>query len=306
LSSERRFRQLRGPAGRWSSILRRPPAGRRLPATPGRAARWLLLAAVAAAAAGAGCRHDMQDQNKLIPYRASVFFPNGASARLPPEHTVARGELRADEAYYTGVRGGKPVADLPFPVTREVLRRGQQRYDIFCAPCHGRLGDGRGMIVTRGYKQPPSFHGEMLRNAQVGYFFNVMSQGFGVMPSYAAQVSVPDRWAIAAYIRALQYSQNAPLAELPPEARAAIESDLKAAPAAPGGPAAAPSGTAPAPVGSMPAPAGPAAQTPGGPAAQTPGGPVAAPGPGAPAAAPPPGAQPQAPPTGRPQTSEVP
>jgi mono/diheme cytochrome c family protein len=269
-----------------------------LPATPGLAGRLLLLVAVAAAAAGAGCRHDMQNQNKLIPYRASVFFPNGASARQPPEHTVARGELRADEAYYTGIRGGKPVADLPFPVTREVLRRGQQRFDIFCAPCHGRLGDGRGMIVTRGYKQPPSFHGEMLRSAQVGYFFNVMSQGFGVMPSYAAQVSVPDRWAIAAYIRALQYSQNAPLAELPPETRAAIEGDLKAAPAAPSGPAAAPSGMAPAPVGSMPAPAGPAAQTPGGPAAAPPlGGPAAAPRPGGPA---------QPPPTGRPHTSEVP
>jgi mono/diheme cytochrome c family protein len=205
----------------------------------------LLLTAIAAA----GCRHDMQNQNKLIPYRASAFFPDGSSARQLPAHTVARGELRADEAYYTGIRGGKPVADLPFPVSRELLRRGQQRYDIFCAPCHGRVGDGRGMIVTRGYKQPPSFHGEALRSAQVGYFFNVISQGFGVMPSYAAQVSVADRWAIAAYIRALQYSQSAPLAELPPAARSAIEGDLKAAPASPA-PAAPP--TPPAPPGNRP------------------------------------------------------
>jgi mono/diheme cytochrome c family protein len=226
LSYERRFR----PAGLTACVA------------------LLLLTAVAAA----GCRHDMQNQNKLIPYRASAFFPDGSSARQPPAHTVARGELRADEAYYTGIRGGKPVADLPFPATRELLQRGQQRYDIFCAPCHGRVGDGRGMIVTRGYKQPPSFHGETLRNAQVGYFFNVMSQGFGVMPSYAAQVSVPDRWAIAAYIRALQYSQNAPLAELPPAARAAIDSDLKPAPGAPAGPAAPAPAAPPAPPGNRP------------------------------------------------------
>jgi mono/diheme cytochrome c family protein len=193
--------------------------------------------------AAAGCRHDMQNQNKMRPYRESTFFADGASARPLPAHTVARGDLRADEAFYTGIRGGKPVADLPFPATREVLLRGQQRYDIFCSPCHGRLGDGRGMIVTRGYKQPPSFAEEQLRNAQVGFFFSVMTQGFGVMPSYAAQVSEADRWAIAAYIRVLQYSQGAPLGELPPAVQKAIAGDLAAAPAAPpapGAPAAAP------------------------------------------------------------------
>jgi len=179
-------------------------------------------------AALAGCRHDMQNQNKVRPYRESAFYPDGSSARPLPAHTVARGELRADEAYYTGIRGGKPVADLPFPVSREVLLRGEQRYDIFCSPCHGSVGDGLGMIVTRGYKQPPSFHSEQLRNAQVGWFFSVMTQGFGVMPSYAAQVPVADRWAIAAYIRALQYSQNARLSELPPAARQAIAGELPA------------------------------------------------------------------------------
>ncbi len=170
----------------------------------------------------------MQNQNKMRPYRESTFYPDGASARPLPAHTVARGDLRADEAYYTGIRGGKPVADVPFPVTRDVLLRGKQRYDIFCSPCHGAVGDGLGMIVTRGYKQPPSFHSEQLRNAQVGWFFSVMTQGFGVMPSYAAQVPEADRWAIAAYMRALQYSQGARLSELPPATQQAIAGDLAA------------------------------------------------------------------------------
>ncbi|HVR10667.1 MAG TPA: cytochrome c, partial [Thermoanaerobaculia bacterium] len=143
----------------------------------------------------------------------------------------------ADESFYSGIRGGRPVADVPFPVTREVLLRGEQRYDVFCSPCHGKLGDGRGMIVTRGYKQPPSFHSEQLRNAQVGWFFSVMTQGFGVMPSYAAQVPVADRWAIAAYIRALQYSQNARLADLPEATRQKLAGELAAPPAASQNPA---------------------------------------------------------------------
>src|SRR6202023_4369203 len=118
-------------------------------------------------------------------------------------------------------------------VPRDVLLRGEQRYDIFCSPCHGRVGDGLGMIVTRGYKQPPSFHSEQLRSAQVGWFFSVMTQGFGVMPSYAAQIPVADRWAIASYIRALQLSQGATLGELPPAARQAIDGELAAPPGPP-------------------------------------------------------------------------
>jgi mono/diheme cytochrome c family protein len=115
---------------------------------------------------------------------------------------------------------------MPFPVTREVLLRGQERYDVFCSPCHGRAGTGNGMIVRRGYKQPTSFHDPRLRSAPVGYFVNVMTEGFGVMPSYAPQVEVEDRWAIAAYVRALQYSQNARLADLSPEQRQRVEADL--------------------------------------------------------------------------------
>jgi len=207
----------------------------------------------------------MQNQNKMRPYRESTFYPDGASARPLPAHTVARGDLRADEAYYTGIRGGKPVADIPFPLTRDVLLRGEQRYDIFCSPCHGRVGDGLGMIVTRGYKQPPSFHSEQLRNAQVGWFFSVMTQGFGVMPSYAAQVPVADRWAIAAYIRALQYSQNARLSDLSPAAQQAIAGDLAAggastasgASAAPGASAGKPAPPAPPSATPPPSPSAP-------------------------------------------------
>jgi mono/diheme cytochrome c family protein len=199
----------------------------------GRLGPTCLLLLPVLAMALAGCRHDMQNQNKMRPYRESTFYPDGASARPLPAHTVARGDLRADEGFYTGIRGGKPVADVPFPVTRELLLRGEQRYDIFCAPCHGRVGDGRGMIVTRGYKQPPSFHSAQLRNSQVGWFFSVMTQGFGVMPSYAAQVPVADRWAIAAYIRALQYSQNARLADLPADARQKLAGELSPPAAAP-------------------------------------------------------------------------
>jgi mono/diheme cytochrome c family protein len=174
----------------------------------------------------AGCRHDMQNQNKMVTYRESTFYPDGASARPLPAHTVARGDLRADEAYYSGVRGSQPIADLPFPATRELLLRGEDRYNIFCAPCHGKTGSGQGMIVTRGYKTPPALYTDTLRSAQVGFFFNVMTQGYGIMPSYSAQISVPDRWAIAAYIRALQLSQNARLADLPPAAQKAIAGDL--------------------------------------------------------------------------------
>jgi mono/diheme cytochrome c family protein len=192
--------------------------------------RWGLVVAVAAGALWAGgCRNNMHSQNKAKTYRASPLFADGTSARPLPAHTVARGDLREDEATYTGLKGNVPVNTLPFPLTREVLLRGRQRFEIFCSPCHDRTGSGRGMIVERGYKQPPSYYEERLRNAPLGYFFSVMTLGYGVMPSYALQVSVADRWAIAAYIRVLQYSQSAPLGELPPAARQAVEADLRAA-----------------------------------------------------------------------------
>jgi mono/diheme cytochrome c family protein len=171
----------------------------------------------------------MHNQHKAKPLAASDFFADGQAARPLPAHTVARGSLR-EGSLYTGLdAANRPVAEMPYPVTRELLRRGQERYNVFCSPCHDRLGTGRGMIVQRGFKQPESYHIARLRSAPVGYFFNVTTEGFGVMPSYAQQVPVEDRWAIAAYIRALQLSQNArraDLAALPPERRQAIEQDL--------------------------------------------------------------------------------
>jgi len=174
----------------------------------------------------AGCRQNMHNQHKVKTLGASDFFADGQGARPLPAHTVARGDLREGFAYSGLDAANKPVDQMPFPLTREVLLRGRERYNIFCSPCHGRLGTGRGMIVRRGYKQPSSYHVERLRNAPVGYFVNVMTEGFGVMPSYAPQVTVEDRWAIAAYIRVLQYSQNAKLADLPPDARRRVEDEL--------------------------------------------------------------------------------
>ena len=189
-----------------------------------------VLAAATLLLAAAGCRQNMHNQHKVKTLAASDFFPDGQGARPLPAHTVARGDLREGWAYTGLDAANKPAAELPFPLTREVLERGQQRFDIFCSPCHDRQGTGRGMIVQRGYKQPTSYHVERLRNAPVGYFYNVITEGFGVMPSYAPQIPVADRWAIAAYIRVLQYRQTARLADLPPERRAAIESELAKVP----------------------------------------------------------------------------
>jgi len=161
----------------------------------------------------------MQDQPKYIPLRASEFFADGRSARPIPEGTVARGELRADKVFYTGKKGDQFVDRLPFPVTREVLDRGQQRFNIYCSPCHGRLGNGLGMIVRRGLKRPPSYHIDRLRQAPVGYFFDVITNGFGAMQDYSAQVAPRDRWAIASYIRVLQYSQMASIHDVPEQFR---------------------------------------------------------------------------------------
>jgi mono/diheme cytochrome c family protein len=188
---------------------------------------WPGLAALALLAL-TGCRQNMHNQAKYVPLRESDFFADGTSARPLPAHTVARGFLRADGARYTGLAAdGKPIADFPLPVTREVLLRGEQRYNIFCSPCHDRAGTGRGMVVLRGYKQPPSYHIDRLRSSSVGYFYNVISEGFGVMPSYASQIPPDDRWAIVAYIRALQLSQNARLADLTPEERQKLDAAFK-------------------------------------------------------------------------------
>jgi mono/diheme cytochrome c family protein len=157
----------------------------------------------------AGCRQDMQDQPKFFPQRGTDFYADGRSARPQVLHTVARAQLHTDSYLDTGLVNGKEVDALPFPVTLAVLERGQERYNIYCTPCHSRVGNGGGMIVQRGYRPAGNYHTARLENAPLGHFFNVISHGYGAMPDYAAQVTPVDRWAIAAYIRALQLSQNA-------------------------------------------------------------------------------------------------
>ena len=157
----------------------------------------------------------MHNQPKYRPLRESAFFRDGSSARPFIEGTVARGTLQTDEAFFTGKMGTAPVTELPIPVDQQMLDRGQERYNIFCTPCHDQAGTGRGMVVQRGYRQPPSFHDARLRTTPAGHYFDVMTNGFGAMPDYRTQISPRDRWAIVAYIRALQLSQNATPADIP-------------------------------------------------------------------------------------------
>ena len=173
---------------------------------------WLALAAVVWLAA---CRQDMFDQPRTRPLRRSEFFGDGRSARPPVAGSVARGQLHDDPHLYTGRVNGALVTTFPFPVSREVLERGHERYNIFCAPCHDRVGNGNGMVVRRGFRAPPSFHIDRLRAAPAGHYFDVITNGFGAMPDYAAQIPAHDRWAIIAYIRALQLSQRAAPADVP-------------------------------------------------------------------------------------------
>jgi mono/diheme cytochrome c family protein len=194
--------------------------------------KWALLL-VAVCLFSASCRRDMQDQPKMKPYRSTTFFGDGMSARQPVEGTVPRGYLRTDTEYFTGKKKGSTgttatpatpatpsttasatssfpddVETFPFPVTREIVERGRERYDIFCTVCHGKTGNGDGMIVRRGFRRAASFNDDRLRTAPVGHFFDAITNGWGAMPSYAPQIPVQDRWAIIAYIRALQVSQN--------------------------------------------------------------------------------------------------
>lgn len=170
-----------------------------------------------------GCRQDMQVQPKYKSLDPSTFFDDGRSARPVIPGTVARSQLRTDEAYYTGKVNGVEVATFPFPITREVLERGRDRYNIYCTPCHDRLGDGQGMIVQRGFPPPPSYHIDRLRQAPVGHFYNVMTNGYGTMYSYASRITPQDRWAIVAYIRALQLSQDAKVSDLTDEDRRQLQ-----------------------------------------------------------------------------------
>jgi mono/diheme cytochrome c family protein len=158
----------------------------------------------------AGCRQDMHDQPRFKPLAMNNFYPDLRSARPPVDGTVARGQLHEDTYFYTGKIGANPGNYMPFPVTEDVLSRGRERFNIYCAPCHSRVGDGNGMIVQRGYRHPPTYHQDRLRQAPLGYFFDVMTNGFGAMPDYASQIQPRDRWCIVAYIRALQLSQMKP------------------------------------------------------------------------------------------------
>ena len=176
----------------------------------------------------AGCRQDMHDAPSYDPLQATNFFANGAASRPLVPNTVARGQLRADEHLYTGKINGQVATEFPMPVTKAVLDRGQERFNVYCSPCHGRTGEGNGMIVQRGFRQPPSYHDERLRNAPVGYFFDVMTNGFGAMQDYSAQVTVPDRWAIAAYIRVLQVSRSATVNDVPADRRGDLDRPAEA------------------------------------------------------------------------------
>jgi mono/diheme cytochrome c family protein len=157
----------------------------------------------------AGCRQDMHNQPKFYPQRSTTFFANGRSVRPQVDHTVARGQLHEDSFFYTGLVDGKEADAMPFPATMTVLQRGQERYNIYCTPCHSRVGNGAGMIVQRGYKAAGNFHSARILAEPLGHYFYVITNGYGAMPDYSAQITPADRWAVAAYIRALQVSQNA-------------------------------------------------------------------------------------------------
>jgi mono/diheme cytochrome c family protein len=175
----------------------------------------------------------MHDAPSNDPLQQTTFFADGAASRPLVANTVARGQLREDELLYTGKVNGQPSTEFPMPVTAEVMARGQERFNVYCSPCHGRTGLGNGMIVQRGFRAPPSYHEERLRTAPVGYFFDVMTNGFGAMQDYSAQMSVTDRWAVAAYIRALQLSRQATVADVPADRRGDLDrpADAPAPPA---------------------------------------------------------------------------
>jgi len=189
----------------------------------------LTLAVVAATVLVASCRQDMHDTPRYEALEASATFADGRASRGAPDGTVARGWLRADEAFYTGKVAGQPLEQFPFAIAHADLARGQQRFGIYCTPCHGQLGDGNGMVVQRGLRQAASFHQDRLRQETPGYFFDVITNGFGAMPDYATQIPVRDRWLIVAYVRALQLSQHASVADVPADRRGAL--DAPAAPA---------------------------------------------------------------------------
>jgi mono/diheme cytochrome c family protein len=176
------------------------------------------------------CRQDMHDNPRYEPLEQSAFFTDGRSQRPLIANTVARGYLREDEHLYTGKVNGQLATSFPVPVNDTLMLRGQERYNVFCSPCHGRTGLGDGMVVRRGYRAPTSFHDARLRQAPPGYIFDVVTHGFGAMPDYATQIPVADRWAIAAYIKALQLSQNANVNDVPADRRGELDQPRGAQP----------------------------------------------------------------------------
>lgn len=182
--------------------------------------RPLAVVAALGALALVGCRQDMHDNPRIDPLEAHEFWGDGMGSRQIPAGTVARGLLKEDSRYWAGkTEDGAFVSAFPIEVDHDLLEWGQERYEIYCSVCHDSTGNGRGMIVRRGFKQPPSFHEQRLRDLPHGYYFDVITNGFGVMSHYRNQIPTEDRWAIVAYLRALQLSQNAVLAELPPDLR---------------------------------------------------------------------------------------
>lgn len=186
----------------------------------------LSLGALTAVVLLAGCRQDMHNQPKFIPQRSTAFFADGRSERPQVEHTVARGQLHENEYFYTGLINGKEQDAMPFPATLTVLQRGQERYNIYCTPCHSRVGNGQGMIVDRGYKPAGNYHDAKHLAQPLSHYFYVMTNGYGAMPDYSAQLTPADRWAVAAYIRALQLSQNAKESDVPAGVQVHTLSDI--------------------------------------------------------------------------------
>ncbi len=187
----------------------------------------LLALACGVTLLGAGCRQDMHDQPKAKPQSKSAFFADGRTGRLPIEGTIARGQLNENDHLYRGKIDGKFATTFPIPIDAATMRRGQERYEIFCTPCHGATGLGNGMVVQRGFKVAASHHTERLRNETNGYWFDVITNGFGVMPPAGPQIPVKDRWAIIVYIRALQLSRHAALTDIPEDQREAVTSGRK-------------------------------------------------------------------------------
>lgn len=186
--------------------------------------QWLLLAlSTSVLATSCARRQAMYEQPKVTPFKESDFFSDKRTARQPIAGTVAHGHEDADEQLYKGTVNGAEATTFPFPITREVLERGAGRYQIYCTPCHSKLGDGNGMIVQRGFYQPPSYHIDRLRNSPPGHFYNVITNGVGNMNGYAIQLTPQDRWAIAAYVRVLQLAQNGTLADVPESERKNLE-----------------------------------------------------------------------------------